>query len=153
MVTDFEATPEIDAIDRGFSARMDRNGTNYPILERKRRTLARVNVEIVASIVATLREAGLERSPAARRATLSDHSAVLSGRLRGGEGGNGKKPSASHRRRGDENDLDPAAASRDSSTAQFPASAFYDGISTGVGSRIATITAERLRRRSSRRYI
>ena len=48
---------QISQIDRGFSARMDRNGTNYPILERKRRTLARVNVEIVASIVATLREA------------------------------------------------------------------------------------------------
>lgn len=57
VVTDFEAAPEIDVIDRGFSARMDLNGTNYPILERKRRTLARVNVEIVASIVATLREA------------------------------------------------------------------------------------------------
>jgi len=93
VVTDFVAAPEIDAIDRGFSARLDRDGTNYPILERKRRTLARVNDEIVASIVVTLREAGLGAQPGSEEGlTLSDQAAVLSGRLRGGEGGNGKKP-------------------------------------------------------------
>ncbi len=86
VVTDFAAAPEVDAIDRGFSARMDRNGTNYPILERKRRTLARVNDEIVASIVATLQEAGLEAQPGSEEGlTLSDKAAVVSGRLHGGE--------------------------------------------------------------------
>ena len=47
--------------------RMDRNGTNYPILERKRRTLARVNDEIVATIVATLREARRRAYRSSRR--------------------------------------------------------------------------------------
>jgi hypothetical protein len=93
VVTDFVAAPEIDAIDRGFSARMDRNGSTYPILERKRRTLARVNDEIVATIVATLREAGLEAEPGSEEGlTLNDKAAVVSGRLRGGEGGSAKRP-------------------------------------------------------------
>ena len=92
VVTDFVAAPEIDAIDRGFSARMDRNGSTYPILERKRRTLARVNDEIVATIVATLREAGLEAQPGSEEGlTLGDKAAVVSGRLHAGEGGNAKK--------------------------------------------------------------
>ena len=91
--TDFAAAPEIDAIDRGFSARMDRNGSTYPILERKRRTLARVNDEIVATIVATLREAGLEAQPGSEEGlTLGDQAAVVSGRLHGGDGGSAKKP-------------------------------------------------------------
>ena len=52
---------------------MDRNGSNFPILERKRRTLARVNDEIVATIVATLREAGLDAQPGSEEAlTLND---------------------------------------------------------------------------------
>jgi len=38
LVTEFVASPEVAAIDRGFSVRMDRKGINYPILERKRRT-------------------------------------------------------------------------------------------------------------------
>ncbi|HEX5211999.1 MAG TPA: hypothetical protein VFW22_09725 [Pseudolabrys sp.] len=93
VVTDFAAAPEVDAIDRGFSARMDRNGSTYPILERKRRTLARVNDEIVATIVVTLREAGLEAEPGSEEGlTLNDKAAVVSGRLRGGEGGSAKKP-------------------------------------------------------------
>lgn len=92
VVTDFVAAPEIDAIDRGFSARMDRNGSTYPILERKRRTLARVNDEIVATIVATLREAGLEAQPGSEEGlTLADKAAVVSGRLHGGQGGSAKK--------------------------------------------------------------
>ena len=93
VVTDFIAAPEIDAIDRGFSARMDRNGSTYPILERKRRTLERVNDEIVATIVATLREAGLDAQPGSEEGlTLADQAAVVGGRLRGGEGGSAKKP-------------------------------------------------------------
>jgi hypothetical protein len=76
------------AIDRGFSARMDRKGINYPILERKRRTLGRVNDEIVAAIVATLREAGLDAQPGSEEGlTLNDEAAVVNGRLRSGEEG------------------------------------------------------------------
>src|ERR1017187_5355417 len=80
LVVDFVAAPEVEAIDRGFSARMDRKGINYPILERKRRTLARVDDEIVASLVATLREAGLDAQPGSEEGlTLNDESVVVSG--------------------------------------------------------------------------
>ena len=86
LVADFVAAPEVGAIDRGFSVRMDRKGSNFPILERKRRTLGRVNDEIVAVIVATLREAGLDAAPGSEEAlTLADATAVVSGRLRGAE--------------------------------------------------------------------
>src|SRR5512141_2693865 len=86
LVADFVVSPEVDAIDRGFSARMDRKGINYPILERKRRTLGRVNDEIVATIVATLREAGLDAQPGSEEGLpLNDEAAVVNGRLRGGE--------------------------------------------------------------------
>lgn len=92
LVTDFAAAPDVDAIDRGFSARMDRSGSSFPILERKRRTLARINDEIVATIVATLREAGLDAQPGSEEAlTLNDQAAVVSGRLHGGEQGSGAK--------------------------------------------------------------
>ena len=93
LVADFVAASEVEAIDRGFSARMDRKGINYPVLERKKRTLARVNDEIVASIVATLREAGLEAQPGSEEGlTLSDEAVVVSGRLRAGEQGSAGKP-------------------------------------------------------------
>jgi hypothetical protein len=86
LVADFVVSPEVEAIDRGFSARMDRKGINYPILERKRRTLARVNDEIVASTVATLREAGLDAQPGSEDGlSLNDESVVVSGRLRAGD--------------------------------------------------------------------
>jgi hypothetical protein len=86
LVADFVAAPEVGAIDRGFSVRMDRKGSNFPILERKRRTLARVNDELVATIVATLREAGLDAEPGSEEAlTIADAAAVVSGRLRGAE--------------------------------------------------------------------
>jgi hypothetical protein len=92
LVADFVASPDVEAIDRGFSARMDRKGINYPILERKRRTLARVNDEIVATIVATLREAGLDAQPGSEEGlTLNDEAAVVSGRLRAGDQGNAAK--------------------------------------------------------------
>src|SRR5208283_581391 len=82
LIADFVASPEVDATDRGFSTRMDRNGSKFPILERKRRTLARVNDEIVAAIVVTLREAGLDAQPGSEEAlTLHDQAAVVSGRL------------------------------------------------------------------------
>jgi hypothetical protein len=92
LVADFVASSEVDAIDRGFSARMDRNGSNFPILERKRRTLARVNDEVVAAIVVTLREAGLDAQPGSEEAlTLHDQAAVVSGRLHGGAAAKNKQ--------------------------------------------------------------
>ena len=72
---------------------MDRKGGNYPILERKPRTLARVNDEIVASIVATLREAGLEAQPGSEDAlTLNDEAAGGQRAVCGRCAGRGRKP-------------------------------------------------------------
>jgi hypothetical protein len=84
VVADFVVAPEVDAIDRGFSTRMDRKDPNFPILERKRRTLSRVNDEIVASIVATIREAGLDAQPGSEEGlSANEKVALLSGRLHG----------------------------------------------------------------------
>jgi len=85
VVTNFEWAPDVVAIDRGFTARLDRKGS-YPTFERRPRTVARVNDEIVATIVAGLREAGLEAQPGDEDAlSLSDSAAVVKGTLRGDE--------------------------------------------------------------------
>ncbi len=83
IVTDFTWSPAVVAIDRGFTARLDRKGS-YPTFERKPRTIARVNDEIVATIVAGLREAGLEAIPGDEDAVLlSDNALIVKGALRG----------------------------------------------------------------------
>jgi hypothetical protein len=82
VVADFSASPEVEAIDRGFSVRMDRKDPNFPILERKRRTLSRVNDEIVATVVATMREAGLDAGPGSEdRISLKDETILINGDL------------------------------------------------------------------------
>ena len=70
VVSDFLAAAEVAAIDRGFSTRQEAKGGNFPILERRQRTLSRVNDEIVATIIATLGEAGLTQRPAASRVVV-----------------------------------------------------------------------------------
>ncbi len=80
------AASEVTATDNGFNTRLERRGGNYPILERRQRTLARVNDEIVATIVADLHAAGLEAQPGGE-STLSfgDNVVLVSGRLRSTE--------------------------------------------------------------------
>ena len=74
------------AIDRGYTAGLERKVGSYPTHERRQRTTERVNDEIVATIVASLREAGLEAQPGAEDAVTLDQSAlVVSGGLRPGE--------------------------------------------------------------------
>lgn len=92
IVTDFTWSAEVVAIDRGFTARLDRKGS-YPTFERRPRTIARVNDEIVATIVAGLREAGLEAQPGDEDAlSLSDSAMIVKGALRGdGESASAKK--------------------------------------------------------------
>lgn len=87
IVTDFVMSPDITVIDRGYTVRLSRKeGSDLPFHLRKERTLARVNDEIVATIVASLRESGLEAQPGAEDAVTLDHSAlVVSGSLRAGE--------------------------------------------------------------------
>ena len=83
VVSDFVAASEVTATDNGFNTRLERTGGNYPILERRQRTLARVNDEIVATIVADLHGAGLD-AQAGGESSLSfgDNAVLVSGRLR-----------------------------------------------------------------------
>jgi hypothetical protein len=83
VVTDFVFASEVVAVDRGYTARLSRKAGVIPTHERKQITAARVNDEIVAAIVATLREAGLEAQPGNEDAlAISDTVMVVSGRLR-----------------------------------------------------------------------
>jgi hypothetical protein len=86
LVSDFTVTSDVVAIDRGYTARLERKIGSYPTHERRPRTTERVNDEIVATIVASLREGGLEAQPGAEDAvTLNQSALVISGSLRPGE--------------------------------------------------------------------
>jgi hypothetical protein len=90
VVNDFTVSSDLVVIDHGFSTRLERNGGNYPILERRRYTAARVNDEIVATIVAALREAGLQAQPGTKEGLAGrDNVLVLSGRLLAANEGKG----------------------------------------------------------------
>ncbi len=81
LVADFVAASEVTATDNGFNTRLERKG-NYPILERRQRTLARVNDEIVATTIADLRAAGLEAQPGNEtNMGLGDDALLVTGRL------------------------------------------------------------------------
>lgn len=83
VVTDFILGADVPVIDRGFSTRQESKGGYFPILERRARTAARVNDEIIASIVASLQDAGLEALPGSPEALrLGSKAVVVSGRLR-----------------------------------------------------------------------
>lgn len=83
VVSDFVFAPEVVAVDRGFTARLERKIGAFPTFERKQRTNERVNDEITATIVASLREAGLEAEPGSEDAlSLKDDAVVVFGRLR-----------------------------------------------------------------------
>lgn len=88
VVTDFAFSSEVVAVDRGYTARLGRKSGLVPTHERKQRTAARVNDEIVAAIVATLREAGMEALAGSEEALASgDTAIVVGGRLRAAEEG------------------------------------------------------------------
>jgi hypothetical protein len=77
------------ALDRGFTARLSRKLGELPPDQRKQRTAERVNDEIVATIVSTLREAGLEAQAGSEEGlSLSDDAVIVSGRLRAIDEGN-----------------------------------------------------------------
>ena len=76
-------TVSVAVIDRGYTARLERKVGGFPTHERKPRTIERVNDEIVASIIATVREAGLDAQPGSEDALkLSDDVLIIGGRLR-----------------------------------------------------------------------
>ena len=83
VVSDFVIAPEVLVVDRGFTARLERKIGAFPTHERKPRTIERVNDEIVATIVATLRENGLEALPGSEEGlSLSDTTLLVTGKLR-----------------------------------------------------------------------
>jgi hypothetical protein len=86
MVSDFVLSSDVAIIDRGYTARLEHKVGSFPTFERKPRTIERVNDEIVASIVATLREAGLDAQPGNEDAlTLRDDALLITGRIRPSE--------------------------------------------------------------------
>ncbi len=83
VVSDFVVSQDVLLIDRGYTARLERKVGAFPTHERKPRTMDRVNDEIVAAIVATLREAGLDAQPGAEEGlSASSNAVVVTGRLR-----------------------------------------------------------------------
>lgn len=83
VVSDFVMSPDITVIDRGFTTRLERKIGAFPTHERKQRTLERVNDEIVAAVVATLRESGLDAQPGSEEGlSLSDSTLLVTGKLR-----------------------------------------------------------------------
>jgi hypothetical protein len=89
VVSDFVFASDVVALDRGFTARLERKIGSFPTHERKQRTAERVNDEIVATMVATLRETGLDAQPGSEEGlSLNDDALVVSGRLRAIDQGN-----------------------------------------------------------------
>ena len=83
VVSDFAISDDVTAVDRGYTARLQRKTGAFPTHERKLRTVERVNDEIVAAIIATLDEAGLKAGPGREEGlTLKDDVVLVSGRLR-----------------------------------------------------------------------
>lgn len=83
VVADFVVSPEVIAIDRGYSLRHEKPNPNLPILDRNKRTMDRVNDEIIAAAVASLREAGINAQAGNQDAIgLREDVLVVRGRLR-----------------------------------------------------------------------
>ncbi len=83
VVSDFTFSSDVTAVDRSYTARLQRKIGAFPAHERKQRTIERVNDEIVAAIIATLDEAGLKAGPGREEGlTLNDDVVLVSGRLR-----------------------------------------------------------------------
>ncbi|KQZ00232.1 hypothetical protein ASD45_04700 [Pseudolabrys sp. Root1462] len=88
VVSDFVVSSDVLLIDRGYTARLERKIGAFPTFERKPRTIDRVNDEIVATVVATLREAGLEAAPGAEESlSASSDAVIVKGRLRPADAG------------------------------------------------------------------
>jgi Domain of unknown function (DUF4410) len=83
LISDFTIASEVVPIDRGYTARLERKVGAIPAHQRRQRTTERVNDEIVATIIASLREAGLDaRNGSEDTLTLDQSALVMSGNLR-----------------------------------------------------------------------
>jgi hypothetical protein len=82
VIADFTVSSDLVVIDRGYTARLERKIGEYPTFERKQRTLERVNDEIIATMVATLKSVGLDAQPGSEESlALSERAVVVHGRL------------------------------------------------------------------------
>jgi len=85
LISDFTIASEVVPIDRGYTARLERKVGAIPAHQRRQRTTERVNDEIVATIIASLREAGLDaRGGSEDTLTLDQSALVMTGSLRPG---------------------------------------------------------------------
>jgi hypothetical protein len=83
LISDFTIASDVVAIDRGYTARLERKAGAIPAHQRRQRTTERVNDEIVATVIAALREAGFEaRNGGEDTLTLDQNALVISGNLR-----------------------------------------------------------------------
>jgi len=83
LISDFTIASDVVPIDRGYTARLQRKVGSIPAHQRRQRTTERVNDEIVATVIVTLREAGLDaRSGGEETLTLDQSALVISGNLR-----------------------------------------------------------------------
>jgi hypothetical protein len=83
VVTDFSISPDVQVLDRAFTTRLERKIGAFPTFERKQRTVERVTDEVVATVVATLREAGLDAEPGSEEGlSLAESTVLVSGKLR-----------------------------------------------------------------------
>lgn len=83
VVSDFAISPDVQVLDRAFTTRLERKIGAFPTFERKQRTVERVTDEVVATVVATLREAGLDAEPGSEEGlSLSESTVLVSGKLR-----------------------------------------------------------------------
>jgi hypothetical protein len=83
LISDFTIASEVVLIDRGYTARLERKVGAIPAHQRRQRTTERVNDEIVATIIVSLREVGLDaRSGSEDTLTLDQSALVMSGNLR-----------------------------------------------------------------------
>lgn len=91
-VSDFVFASEVVAMDRGYSTRLERKIGSFPTYQRKQRTNERVNDEIVATIIATLREAGIAARAGSEESLSLDQTAlIVAGRLHPAEGVSAKQ--------------------------------------------------------------
>lgn len=77
LISDFTFASDVVAIDGGYTARLERKIGACPAHQRRQRTGERVNDEIVATIIATLREWGLEVQPGEEDTLTLDQSALV----------------------------------------------------------------------------
>lgn len=89
VVSEFSFSPDVVLLDRGFAAQLKRKMRNIPPEQVREHLAARVSHEIVATMVRTLREAGLEARQGREDVLTPEQVAlVVKGKVRSVDQGN-----------------------------------------------------------------